>query len=42
MLHLSLTGDEGRFVFNPHNIVQSNWTITVDKKKFINGPWNES
>lgn len=41
IIHLSLTKTVARFGWHPHNVIHPNWTISVDKQRFINGPFNE-
>ena len=41
LINLKKSKDQLLFSNNPHNILNKNCTITVDKKKYINGPFNE-
>lgn len=41
IIHLSLTKKEACFCDNVHNIDKLNWTISANKKHFINGYCNE-
>lgn len=41
IIHLALTKNTAGFSTHPHNTDKNNYSISVDKSHFINGPWNE-